>query len=225
MQFICIPLFYYKGSWLILITTIISSFMAFTATNIDDIFILLVLFSQVKTGVIKKEGRTVREKTKMKELYIVIGQYLGFSVITFLSIIGSLSSFFIPVSWIGLLGFVPIYMGVKGILSLRSYKRNEVIDNVSGSIFKVALITLANGADNISIYIPMFASQNLKTNIVTLVIFFTMIAIWCFISYTLLRAPILAKVLERNCHIIVPIVLIGLGVFILFRSDTIQLFY
>lgn len=225
MQFICIPLFYYKGSWLILVTTIISSFMAFTATNIDDIFILLVLFSQVKTGVIKKEGRTVREKTKMKELYIVIGQYLGFSVITFLSIIGSLSSFFIPVSWIGLLGFVPIYMGVKGILSLRSYKRNEVIDNVSGSIFKVALITLANGADNISIYIPMFASQNLKTNIVTLVIFFTMIAIWCFISYTLLRAPILAKVLERNCHIIVPIVLIGLGVFILFRSDTIQLFY
>ncbi|HDR7963164.1 MULTISPECIES: cadmium resistance transporter [Bacillus] len=208
-----------------MVTTIISSFMAFTATNIDDIFILLVLFSQVKTGVIKKEGRTVREKTKMKELYIVIGQYLGFSVITFLSIIGSLSSFFIPVSWIGLLGFVPIYMGVKGILSLRSYKRNEVIDNVSGSIFKVALITLANGADNISIYIPMFASQNLKTNIVTLVIFFTMIAIWCFISYTLLRAPILAKVLERNCHIIVPIVLIGFGVFILFRSDTIQLFY
>lgn len=114
MQFICIPLFYYKGSWLILVTTIISSFMAFTSTNIDDIFILLFLFSQVKTGVIKKEGRTVREKTKMKELYIVIGQYLGFSVITVLSIIGSLSSFFIPVSWIGLLGFVPIYMGLYG---------------------------------------------------------------------------------------------------------------
>ncbi|MGG1148226.1 cadmium resistance transporter [Bacillus wiedmannii] len=208
-----------------MVTTIISSFIAFTSTNIDDIFILLVLFSQVRTGVIKKEGRNVREKTKMKELYIVIGQYLGFSLIIFLSIIGSLSSFFIPVSWIGLLGFVPIYMGVKGILSLRSYKRNEVIDNVSGSIFKVASITLANGADNISIYIPMFASQNLKTNIVTLIIFFCMIAIWCFISYKLLRAPILAKVLERNCHIIVPIVLIGLGVCILFRSDTIRLFY
>ncbi|MES5938890.1 MULTISPECIES: cadmium resistance transporter [unclassified Bacillus cereus group] len=208
-----------------MVTTIISSFIAFTSTNIDDIFILLVLFSQVRTEVIKKEGRNVREKTKMKELYIVIGQYLGFSLIVFLSIIGSLSSFFIPVSWIGLLGFVPIYMGVKGILSLRSYKRNEVIDNVSGSIFKVASITLANGADNISIYIPMFASQNLKTNIVTLIIFFCMIAIWCFISYKLIRAPILAKVLERNCHIIVPIVLIGLGVFILFRSDTIRLFY
>ena len=50
-----------------------------------------------------------------------------------------------------------------------------------------------------------------------------MIAIWCFISYTLLRAPILAKVLERNCHIIVPIVLIGLGMFILFA--VIQLNY
>lgn len=50
-----------------------------------------------------------------------------------------------------------------------------------------------------------------------------MIAIWCSISYTLLRAPILAKVLERNCHIIVPIVLIGLGMFILFA--VIQLNY
>ncbi|PRT19056.1 cadmium resistance transporter [Bacillus wiedmannii] len=208
-----------------MVTTIISSFMAFISTNIDDIFILLVLFSQVRTGVIKKEGRAIREKTKVQELYIVIGQYLGFSLIIFLSIIGSLSSFFIPVSWIGLLGFVPIYIGVKGILSLRSYKRNVGIDNVSGSIFKVASITLANGADNISIYIPMFASQNLKTNIVTLIIFFCMIAIWCFISYKLIRAPILAKVLERNCHIIVPIVLIGLGMFILIRSNTIELLY
>lgn len=116
-------------------------------------------------------------------------------------------------------------MGVKGLLSLRSYKSNEVIDNASGSIFKVASITLANGADNISIYIPMFASQNLNANIVTLVIFYCMIAIWCLISYKLIRAPILAKVLERNSHIIVPIVLIGLGMFILFRSNTIELLY
>ncbi len=225
MKFICTPLFYYKGSWLILVTTIISSFIAFTSTNIDDIFILLVLFSQVRTGVIKKEGRSVREKTKMKELHVVIGQYLGFSFIIFLSIIGSLSSFFIPVSWIGLLGFVPIYMGVKGLLSIRSYKSNEVIDNASSSIFKIASITLANGTDNISIYIPMFASQNLNANIVTLVIFYCMLAIWCFISYKLLRAPILAKVLKKNCHIIVPIVLIGLGVFILFHSNTFELLY
>lgn len=168
-----------------MVTTIISSFIAFTSTNIDDIFILLVLFSQVKTGVCKEEDRTFQRKTKIKELYIVIGQYLGFSVIIFLSIIGSLSSFFIPISWIGLLGFVPIYMGIKGLFSLRSNKNNEVI----------------------------------------LIIFFCMIAIWSLIGYTLLRAPIFAKVLERNCHIIVPIVLIGLGMFMLFRSNTIELFY
>ncbi|PKJ54040.1 cadmium resistance transporter [Bacillus sp. SN10] len=208
-----------------MVTTIISSFIAFTSTNIDDIFILLVLFSQVRTGVCKKEDRTFQGKTKMKKLYIVIGQYLGFSVIIFLSIIGSLSSFFIPISWIGLLGFVPIYIGVKGLFSLHSNKSNEVIDNASGSLFKVASITLANGADNISIYIPMFASQTLKANIVTLSIFFSMIAIWCWISYILIRTPILAKELEKNAHIVVPIVLIGLGIFILFRSDTIALFY
>lgn len=141
--------------------------MAFATTNIDDIFILLVLFSQVRT-----EGRAVREKAMRKKVYIVIGQYVGFSMIIFLSIVGSLSSFFIPVSWIGLLGFVPIYMGIKGLFSIRSNKSNEVIDNTSESLFKVAAITLANGADNISIYIPMFASQSLEANIVTLMIFF-----------------------------------------------------
>ncbi len=198
--------------------------MAFATTNIDDIFILLVLFSQVRTEVLRKEDRAVREKAMRKKLYIAIGQYVGFSMIIFLSIVGSLSSFFIPVSWIGVLGFVPIYMGVKGLFSLRSNKSNKVIDKASSSLFKVAAITLANGADNISIYIPMFASQTLETNIVTLVIFFSMIAIWCFISYKLIKAPILAKVLEENCHIIVPIVLIGLGMFILFRSGTIGLF-
>lgn len=198
--------------------------MAFATTNIDDIFILLALFSQVRTEAIRIEGIAVREKAKIKKLYIVIGQYFGFSLIISISIIGSLSSFFIPVSWIGLLGFVPIYMGVKGLLSIRSNKSNEVIDNVSGSLFKVASITLANGADNISIYIPMLASQTLEANIVTLIIFFSMIAIWCFISYILIRTPILAKALEKNGHIIVPIVLIGLGIFILFRSDTITLF-
>ncbi|EEM89296.1 Cadmium resistance transporter [Bacillus thuringiensis serovar pulsiensis BGSC 4CC1] len=199
--------------------------MAFATTNIDDIFILLVLFSQVRTEVLRKEDRAVREKAMRKKLYIAIGQYVGFSMIIFLSIVGSLSSFFIPVSWIGVLGFVPIYMGVKGLFSPRSNKSNKVIDKASSSLFKVAAITLANGADNISIYIPMFTSQSLEANIVTLIIFFCMIAIWCSISYTLLRAPILAKVLERNCHIIVPIVLIGLGMFILFRSNTIELLY
>lgn len=199
--------------------------MAFATTNIDDIFILLVLFSQVRTEVLRKEDRAVREKAMRKKLYIAIGQYVGFSMIIFLSIVGSLSSFFIPLSWIGVLGFVPIYMGVKGLFSLRSNKSNKVIDKASSSLFKVAAITLANGADNISIYIPMFTSQSLEANIVTLIIFFCMIAIWCSISYTLLRAPILAKVLERNCHIIVPIVLIGLGMFILFRSNTIELLY
>lgn len=63
-------------------------------------------------------------------------------------------------------------MGVKGLFSLRSNKSNKVIDKASSSLFKVAAITLANGADNISIYIPMFTSQSLEANIVTLIIFF-----------------------------------------------------
>lgn len=79
-------------------------------------------------------------------------------MIIFLSIIGFLSFFFIFVLWIGLLGFVLIYMGVKGLLLFCFYKSNEVIDNVIVLLFKVVLIILVNGVDNILIYILMFVS-------------------------------------------------------------------
>ncbi|MED4017660.1 cadmium resistance transporter [Sutcliffiella cohnii] len=207
-------------------TTIISSIVAFASTNVDDIFILMALFSQIRTAKVTGSEAAVLTKPGLRTRHVVIGQFLGFTSLVTLSIIGALSSFFIPVPWIGMLGFVPIYIGVKGLLTLRKGKEeDEDVPSIlgTGSVIKVAAITIANGGDNIAIYIPIFASQSISHNAITLIVFFSMLALWCFLGYALVKAPIAAKVLERYGHVTVPIVLIGLGLFILYHSGSFSL--
>lgn len=55
----------------------------------------------------------IKVKQSTIKYYIVIGQYLGIGVLTSISIIGALHEY------IGLLGLVPIYLGIK------EYKSNS----------------------------------------------------------------------------------------------------
>jgi cadmium resistance protein CadD (predicted permease) len=58
---------------------------------------------------------------------------------------------------------------------------------------------------------------------VILVIFFLMVGVWCVLGYSLTRQPAVARVLTRYGHVLVPLVLIGLGVYILIESETLTL--
>jgi cadmium resistance protein CadD (predicted permease) len=87
----------------------------------------------------------------------------------------------------------------------------------------VAAVTLANGGDNISIYIPLFAGHNLASLGVILCVFFLMVGLWCYIAYLLTRQPNIANVLSRYGKAVVPFVLIGLGLFIMYERGTFNL--
>ncbi len=64
---------------------------AFVATNIDDIFILMVFFSS----------------SNFHARSIVIGQYLGIGLLVAISALGSLIALVVPSFIIGLMGLVP----------------------------------------------------------------------------------------------------------------------
>jgi len=83
----------------LLISTIITAFISFASTNIDDVLVLMLFFSQINNV--------------MKRRYIVIGQYLGIGALTTISIIGALGVSAIPQQYVGVLGLVPIYLGTK----------------------------------------------------------------------------------------------------------------
>ncbi|MBD2614497.1 cadmium resistance transporter [Nostoc punctiforme FACHB-252] len=211
-----------------LVTAFTEGIIAFTATNIDDIIILLVFFSQIDIN--------------FRRRHILLGQYLGFAAIIIASLPGFFGGLAIQREWIGLLGLLPIAIGVQQLVS----KKEEAItvQTVSTDFsqptptnpilafllsvlhpqtYKVAAVTIANGGDNISIYIPLFAGQNFTSLAVILSIFFIMVGVWCAIAYSLSRQPTIANILNRYGHALVPFVLIALGVFIMYERGTFSL--
>lgn len=210
-------------NWLIRALT--SGIAAFIATNIDGLLILMLFFSQVNASFRKR--------------HIVVGQYLGFTALILASLPGFFGRLIVPPEWIGLLGFVPIAMGVKQLVS-REETESDVqtvatppdkklsktplqaafASLVSPQTYSVAAVTIANGGDNIGIYVPLFAGQQLASLGVILGVFYIMAGIWCYIAYQLSSHRAIAHLLSRYGNALVPYVMIGLGIFILLDNDS-----
>ncbi|HBB34700.1 MAG TPA: transporter [Cyanobacteria bacterium UBA8803] len=207
---------------------IIAGIVSFSATNIDDIAILMLFFAQINS--------TFRPQD------IVIGQYLGFTALLLASLPGFFGGLIVPKTWIGLLGLVPIAIGISHLVNREnnetdvqtvSEELNPSRTNppmVSGlasfltpQTYSVAAVTFANGGDNIGIYVPLFASSDLASLIVIITVFFLLVGVWCYVAYQLTRHPAVARVLTRYSHAIVPFVLISLGLFILIESGSYRL--
>ena len=206
----------------------LAAITAFVATNIDDIIILLLFFTQVDA--------------KFRRRHIVFGQYLGFTLLIVASLPGFFGGLVVPHEWIGLLGLLPIAIGLKQLVDRQedttqvqtvtsdlepSSPSNSAVSFLSSVLnpqtYKVAAVTVANGGDNISIYIPLFAGNTLISLGVILGVFFVMVGVWCVIAYRLTRQPTIVRVLSRYGHAVVPFVLIGLGLFIMYERSTFNL--
>jgi cadmium resistance transport/sequestration family protein len=199
-----------------LVTAIPTGITAFTATNLDDLVILTLLFSQVDA--------TFRRQ------HIVIGQYLGFGVLVIASLAGFLGGLVLPAHWIGLLGLVPIVIGLNRLLNPESEESSEMQEEtalsnsssftsfLSPQSYSVAAITIANGSDNVGIYMPLFANSAPESLLVMIGVFLLLVGVWCYVTYKLTCQPAIADLLTRYGNSLVPFVLIGLGVFIVLDS-------
>lgn len=189
-----------------LFTAIITGTVTFAATNIDDIFVLMLFFSQVNR--------------RLRPRHIVIGQYLGFTALIAISLLGFLGGLFVPRAWIGLLGLAPIVIGAMKLLRRKAEKEEEANGSSARGVASVAALTFANGGDNIGIYTPLFASSSPARLVVILCAFYLLLGVWCYAGYVIARHPAIERVLVRYGHVVVPFVLIGLGIYILIESGT-----
>ncbi len=200
-----------------LLTALSTGMTAFTATNLDDILILLLFFSQVNAV--------------FRRRHIVFGQFLGFSALVLASLPGFFGSLIFPPDWIGMLGLLPIAIGLSRLLNPETddseaeaeleQSENSFFSNfLSPQTYSVAAVTVANGGDNIGIYVPLFASNTLESLAVILAVFFAMVGVWCYAAYRLIQMRAIADTLTRYGNQLVPFVLIGLGMAILVKSGT-----
>jgi cadmium resistance protein CadD (predicted permease) len=214
-------------SWLI--STLILGISAAFATTFDDNIYLTAFFGKV--------NHVFRPK------HIIIGEFVGFTALVLASLPGFFGGLVLPEAWIGLLGILPIVIGISNLMSRddngdtiqdvsvdfrhtvksRRHKKSLFATLRDPQTYRVSAVTIANGGNNIGIYVPLFATTNLPSLGVILCICYFTVGVWCLLSYNLTRNPLMAPLMARYGRKIFPFVLIWLGFSIMMKSGTFQL--
>ena len=190
--------------------------LLFVSTNIDDMFVLL--------------GFLVDPKFRARQ--VAIGQYLGIAALYGASVVGSLVSLVVPPPYIGLMGFVPLCLGLR---KLRALGAGQDVEGDAeghqgapaghGNIVAVAAVTIANGGDNISTYTPFFATRTMSEIAVMGLVFAGLTAIWIRAAFFLANHPTIGAPIRYHGHRMMPFLLVALGLIILYEAGSIGLLY
>ncbi|WHP18852.1 cadmium resistance transporter [Cellulomonas sp. ES6] len=195
-----------------MLSTIATAAGLFVATNIDDIVVLTVLFAVAARGT-----------SGLRGWQIVAGQYLGLTALIAVSFLAALGLTIVPDEWVGLLGLIPLAIGVLALVrTLRGQDDDDEAESALKAVglLGVAGITIANGGDNIAIYTPVFRTMSTGDALITIVVFLVLLALWCLFARAIGTNERVTETLEKVEHWLVPVVFIGLGLFILVESGT-----
>ncbi|MEN3225133.1 MULTISPECIES: cadmium resistance transporter [Mycolicibacterium] len=190
-----------------ILSSILPAIGLFIVTNIDDIIVLSLFFAR-GAG---QRGTTAR---------ITAGQYLGFAGILGAAVLVTLGAgAILPPGLIPYFGLIPLALGLRA--AWEAWRATDggdddakVADKTVG-VLTVAGVTFANGGDNIGVYVPVFLSVGPAGVLAYCVVFLALVAVLIIAARFLATRRPIAEVLERWEHILFPIVLIGLGIFIL----------
>jgi cadmium resistance protein CadD (predicted permease) len=83
------------------------------------------------------------------------------------------------------------------------------------SVVDVTAVTFANGGDNIGVYVPVLATAGIAGMTVYVIVFQLLVAVWVAAGRFVATRPVVARALSRWGHILLPVVLIGIGLLIL----------
>ncbi|MBX3232085.1 MAG: cadmium resistance transporter [Labilithrix sp.] len=187
-----------------LLATFVKGVVVFASTNVDDVVLLTVLFADP----------TLRPRA------VVGGQVLGIAVLVGASVAVAAFAVAVPARWISLVGIVPLALGLyKGVEVLRARGVDEggpPKERLAGAsqVLAVAAVTIANGGDNLGVYVPLFAVER-RHLFVYVPVFAVMTALWCALAFRLVDNQAVRSKVRRYGRVVLPIVLVLLGLQIL----------
>lgn len=189
--------------------TIVSSVLVFVSTSIDYLVILTILFA-------------TQSRKYLKSIYL--GQYLGTGILVAASLAAAFFLNFIPQDWIiGLLGLIPIVLGIRAIFVDDDVDEADLevqLSQKGSKILAFTGLTVAMGGDNIGIYVPYFTGKTALQILVVLGVFALGILVLGLVSQRLASVPAIGHTVENYEKVIVPIVFVGLGLYILLENGT-----
>ena len=194
-----------------MIQNIVTSIILYSGTAVDLLIILMLFFA--------------KRKSRKDIINIYLGQFLGSVSLIFLSLLFAFVLNYIPSKEIlGLLGLIPIFLGLKVLLlgdsDGEAIAKDGLRKDNKNLIFLVAMITFAScGADNIGVFVPYFITLNLANLIVALLTFLVMIYLLVFSAQKLAQVPSVGETLEKYSRWFIAVVYLGLGIYILIENN------
>jgi len=195
-----------------MIQNIVTSIILYSGTAVDLLIILMLFFA--------------KRKSRKDIINIYLGQFLGSVSLIFLSLLFAFVLNYIPSKEIlGLLGLIPIFLGLKVLLlgdsDGEAIAKDGLRKDDKNLIFLVAMITFAScGADNIGVFVPYFTTLNLANLIVALLTFLVMIYLLVFSAQKLAQVPSVGETLEKYSRWFIAVVYLGLGMYILIENNS-----
>ncbi|MCJ0606464.1 CadD family cadmium resistance transporter, partial [Enterococcus cecorum] len=196
---------------------VVTSIILYSGTAVDLLIILMLFFA--------------KRKSRKDIINIYLGQFLGSVSLIFLSLLFAFVLNYIPSKEIlGLLGLIPIFLGLKVLLlgdsDGEAIAKDGLRKDNKNLIFLVAMITFAScGADNIGVFVPYFTTLNLTNLIVTLLTFLVMIYLLVFSAQKLAQVPSVGEILEKYSRWFIASVYLGLGIYILIENNVFDMLW
>jgi cadmium resistance protein CadD (predicted permease) len=175
--------------------------LLFAVTNIDDLIVLALFFARARMA--GGGGRSV-----------VLGQYLGFTAILAACLAGALGAGQLPDRAVRYLGLVPILLGLWGLRALRGRNGTDEAPR-AGSWWAISGVTVANGGDNLGVYVPAFAGRSGAELTGLAAVFLVLVGVWCGLGRLLTVHPAVIAAVRRWGDVLTPIALIAIGCVIL----------
>lgn len=194
-----------------MVQNVVTSIILYSGTAVDLLIILMLFFA--------------KRKSRKDIINIYLGQFLGSVSLILLSLLFAFVLNYIPSKEIlGLLGLIPIFLGLKVLLlgdsDGEAIAKDGLRKDNKNLIFLVAMITFAScGADNIGVFVPYFTTLNLANLIVTLLTFLVMIYLLVFSAQKLAQVPSVGETLEKYSRWFIAVVYLGLGMYILIENN------
>ncbi|BAM24291.1 MULTISPECIES: CadD family cadmium resistance transporter [Streptococcus] len=200
-----------------MIQNVVTSIILYSGTAVDLLIILMLFFA--------------KRKSRKDIINIYLGQFLGSVSLILLSLLFAFVLNYIPSKEIlGLLGLIPIFLGLKVLLlgdsDGEAIAKDGLRKDNKNLIFLVAMITFAScGADNIGVFVPYFTTLNLANLIVTLLTFLVMIYLLVFSAQKLAQVPSVGETLEKYSRWFIAVVYLGLGMYILIENNSFDMLW
>ena len=200
-----------------MIQNVVTSIILYSGTAVDLLIILMLFFA--------------KRKSRKDIINIYLGQFLGSVSLIFLSLLFAFVLNYSPSKEIlGLLGLIPIFLGLKVLLlgdsDGEAIAKDGLRKDNKNLIFLVAMITFAScGADNIGVFVPYFTTLNLANLIVALLTFLVMIYLLVFSAQKLAQVPSVGETLEKYSRWFIAVVYLGLGMYILIENNSFDMLW